>query len=343
MPRASCISAYWDVGKIPALFCRSFKDVISNSLLFIDANGDEIKITIQKGDRTAIIVQGYKQLLERYHLDHGGWLKVKYVGRDKFLIDQAMDHNMHVVSNYVVPFKSLLDNKKLFVHENNVDSTAYAFELMDGGLYVPLIDIAPAFPTDLPGDMIESIDQPSSENVLSMPSILSNEVPDVPKTPFNVNISHFTPCVDEVYENNSVSLEGIHVVLDHLEVSIANNNSNPLSGNHFSSIKSDVTPLVYSIVKVVTPYQADHYAMLLPAKFATKAFPSKLNKIKVKQSNGSFCEMKLRWNSERPNGVFITKGWSRYCKRNKLKGGSVVKFSVSSIDETVMSISILSR
>ncbi|XP_016192830.1 uncharacterized protein LOC107633744 [Arachis ipaensis] len=166
-----------DVEEIPALFCRSFKDVISNSLLLIDANGDEIKITIQKGDRTAIIVQGYKQLLERYRLDHGGWLKVKYVGRDKFLIDQAMDHNMHVVSNYVVPFKSLLDNKKLFVHENNVDSTAHTSGLMDGGLYVSSIDISPAFPMDLPGDMIESIDQPSSENVLSMPSTLSNEVP----------------------------------------------------------------------------------------------------------------------------------------------------------------------
>ncbi|QHO28144.1 uncharacterized protein DS421_7g214140 [Arachis hypogaea] len=135
---------------------------------------------------------------------------------------------------------------------------------------------------------------------------------DVAKTQDNVNIYQFTPSVEVVDENNAISLEGMPATLDQLEVTVADNNSNLHSGNLFPSTPSNPTALVYSIVKVVTRYQANHYAMLLPAKFAMNAFPSKLDKVKVKQRCGLFCVMKLRWHSERHNGIFITKGWSRY-------------------------------
>ncbi|XLU64911.1 hypothetical protein S245_024120 [Arachis hypogaea] len=362
-----------EIGEILTLFCRSFQNVISNSLIFIDANGDGIDITIQKGNRTAMIVRGYKQLLERYRLNHGGWLKVKYVGRDKFLIDQAFDHNMHVVSNYIVPLKSLLDKNNYNFNDINLPASEHISPLCDVGPYVPSYNQPFFFPNPSPDIFMKSFLYPNNGNGLFMSSTVCKELPitvqsdmsvmqslgfsigdmncllgdfhkqDVAKTQDNVNIYQFTPSVEVVDENNAISLEGMPATLDQLEVTFADNNSNLHSGNLFPSTPSNPNALVYFIVKVVTRYQANHYAMLLPAKFAMKAFPSKLDKVKLKQHCDLFCVMKLRWHSERHNGVFITKGWSRYCKKSKLKGGSVLKFSMSSKDETVMSIAILRR
>ncbi|RYQ99677.1 hypothetical protein Ahy_B07g087649 [Arachis hypogaea] len=165
------VGFFKDVGEITALFYRSFIYVISNSLVFIDAYCDTIDIRIQKGNCIAIIVEGYQQLLEKYHLNYGGWLKVKYVGRNKFFIDQVIDHNMHLVSNYTIPIKFLLDNNKFVVKDVNVDSTDHAILLVDGDAYVPSSNVGLVCPTQTPDNLMISLDHPSSENQFFMTSI----------------------------------------------------------------------------------------------------------------------------------------------------------------------------
>ncbi|RYR49387.1 hypothetical protein Ahy_A07g035871 [Arachis hypogaea] len=166
-----------EIGEILTLFCRSFQNVISNSLIFIDANGDGIDITIQKGNRTAMIVRGYKQLLERYRLNHGGWLKVKYVGRDKFLIDQAFDHNMHVVSNYIVPLKSLLDKNNYNFNDINLPASEHISPLCDVGPYVPSYNQPFFFPNPSPDIFMKSFLYPNNGNGLFMSSTVCKELP----------------------------------------------------------------------------------------------------------------------------------------------------------------------
>ncbi|MED6188359.1 hypothetical protein PIB30_085228 [Stylosanthes scabra] len=73
------------------------------------------------------------------------------------------------------------------------------------------------------------------------------------------------------------------------------------SGNPSASHRA----VVYSVVRVMSKYQAHDYALLLPARFVVRAFQSR---------------------------------WKAFAAKYKLRRGSVVKFSVSSLDETIMSI-----
>ncbi|XLR08697.1 hypothetical protein HN51_063702 [Arachis hypogaea] len=100
-----------DMGELPSIFFRRFKDVIPNYMTFYDFAGNEVDVVIEKGHRTAIIVTGYKNLSTLYGLKDGGWLTVCFVGGDKFLIIEANDYNMCTKVPCFLPLKPPLDIK----------------------------------------------------------------------------------------------------------------------------------------------------------------------------------------------------------------------------------------
>ncbi|XLR53887.1 hypothetical protein HN51_022176, partial [Arachis hypogaea] len=57
---------------------------------------------------------------------------------------------------------------------------------------------------------------------------------------------------------------------------------------------------------------------LLPARFTVRAFPRKLDFLNVIQLTGPSIRMKFRWRDIRPNEVFLTKGWRKFCRNHKL-------------------------
>ncbi|KAL4390912.1 hypothetical protein AHAS_Ahas03G0192500 [Arachis hypogaea] len=83
-----------DMSEILSIFFKRYKDFLSNELVFSDFGGNEIEVAIEKGHCTAIIVNGYNSFTTLYGLGEGGWLRVCYVGMDKFLILEVRDHNM---------------------------------------------------------------------------------------------------------------------------------------------------------------------------------------------------------------------------------------------------------
>ncbi|XLT73627.1 hypothetical protein S245_030711 [Arachis hypogaea] len=82
--------------------------------------------------------------------------------------------------------------------------------------------------------------------------------------------------------------------------------------------------------------------MLLPARFAKREFFRKFDFVNVVQAFGHSIRVKLRWRDIGPSKVFLTKGWRKFSKNHKLVEGSMLHFSVFSIDETTMPINILS-
>ncbi|MED6138468.1 hypothetical protein PIB30_074458 [Stylosanthes scabra] len=102
-------------------------------------------------------------------------------------------------------------------------------------------------------------------------------------------------------------------------------------------------PIFYSTVKVLTRFQTKNYALLIPARFALRAFPSKRTVVTVVHARGLPIDMKLRWRGSNSNEVFLTGGWKAFAAMYKLRNGSVLKFNVSSVDESIMSITIINH
>ncbi|MED6189257.1 hypothetical protein PIB30_094061 [Stylosanthes scabra] len=110
-----------DMGEIPSLFYKNFKDEMSNNVLFTDETGNQIDLLLEKGQRTAFIVNGLLNLVILYGLKNGGWLKMLYIGNDVFFTVKVMDENMVEKQICTVPFRICLDVKPSVVVPNPID------------------------------------------------------------------------------------------------------------------------------------------------------------------------------------------------------------------------------
>ncbi|XLR11842.1 hypothetical protein S83_039780 [Arachis hypogaea] len=385
------VSSEMDMGELPSNFYRRFHDELASLLTFADCAGNELQVLIEKGPRTGIIVNGFRNFSSFYGLKLGGWLKVSYVGSNHFIINEVIDHNMKVKEFSSPPFKVSLDIKPTVGFDSVIDiskesSLLSSVHVKDLSYKSPQpYSINESFYTVnstnlLPSDNNNSVvpldiclqlqSTPQILNTTHVPSFANDNFFDrahysnIP-TQFHQEPLHFPFIHNEKQSNFSLDLykTRCHSVMrthplshDDYSFAIGNDISNSVSDfvlahnpnppNEFplpppplpSSI---VSPVVYSIVKVLSPFQSKHYAMLLPARFAVRAFSRKLDFVNVIQLTGPSIRMKLRWRDIRPNEVFLTKGWRKFCRNHKLVEGSVLRFSVSSIDETTMSINII--
>ncbi|XLS51045.1 hypothetical protein HN51_011722, partial [Arachis hypogaea] len=94
-----------EMGELPFIFYKRFRDELSINLSFYDFSGNELQVIIEKGHRTAIIVASYNNFYMLYGLKQGGWLNICYAGKDKFLILEVEDHNMHFKEPCFSPIK----------------------------------------------------------------------------------------------------------------------------------------------------------------------------------------------------------------------------------------------
>ncbi|XLU46329.1 hypothetical protein S245_041143, partial [Arachis hypogaea] len=377
-----------DMGELPSNFYRRFHDELASLLTFADCAGNELQVLIEKGPRTGIIVNGFRNFSSFYGLKLGGWLKVSYVGSNHFIINEVIDHNMKVKEFSSPPFKVSLDIKPTVGFDSVIDiskesSLLSSVHVKDLSYKSPQpYSINESFYTVnstnlLPSDNNNSVvpldiclqlqSTPQILNTTHVPSFANDNFFDrahysnIP-TQFHQEPLHFPFIHNEKQSNFSLDLykTRCHSVMrthplshDDYSFAIGNDISNSVSDfvlahnpnppNEFplpppplpSSI---VSPVVYSIVKVLSPFQSKHYAMLLPARFAVRAFSRKLDFVNVIQLTGPSIRMKLRWRDIRPNEVFLTKGWRKFCRNHKLVEGSVLRFSVSSIDETTIEV-----
>ena len=58
--------------------------------------------------------------------------------------------------------------------------------------------------------------------------------------------------------------------------------------------------------------------------------------MELRDSDGNSYDVALRWSPRRLREVYLTKGWNKFARDNNLKGGSVVRLSVSTDNEAVI-------
>ncbi|KAL4338396.1 hypothetical protein AHAS_Ahas12G0206000 [Arachis hypogaea] len=345
------VSSEMDMGELPSNFYRRFHDELASLLTFADCAGNELQVLIEKGPRTGIIVNGFRNFSSFYGLKLGGWLKVSYVGSNHFIINEVIDHNMKVKEFSSPPFKVSLDIKPTVGFDSVIDiskesSLLSSVHVKDLSYKSPQpYSINESFYTVnstnlLPSDNNNSVvpldiclqlqSTPQILNTTHVPSFANDNFFDrahysnIP-TQFHQEPLHFPFIHNEKQSNFSLDLykTRCHSVMrthplshDDYSFAIGNDISNSVSDfvlahnpnppNEFplpppplpSSI---VSPVVYSIVKVLSPFQSKHYAMLLPARFAVRAFSRKLDFVNVIQLTGPSIRMKLRWRDIRPN------------------------------------------
>ncbi|XLS45593.1 hypothetical protein HN51_002472 [Arachis hypogaea] len=369
-----------DMGEIPSIFFRRFRGGFPNFMTFYDFAGNEVDVVIEKYHRTAIIVVGYNSLVTLYGLKEDGWLKVCYVGREKFLIIEVKDHNMVAKGLCFPPLKLRVDIKPTIA----IDETISLSE-----------DTSAASP--LNQDTVSS-------KLGESPQVVHNEATLHPNSDFVLQSGHFIPHsvfnvsnpvepnaysgMEAAYNNTTISSsddavaqpphDPIKQVLsmtvfpappqingpllpsilptsnpDTSNISVGDLNcAAPISPNLNSPPPPDpnlnVSPPdslpgeeLYSIVRVITEYQSKHYSLLILSAFAAQAFPSRLDFIHIRQLHKPPILMKLRWRSPRSSEAFVTRGWRKFSVANGLRCGSVLRLSVPVQDETTMFVTIL--
>ncbi|XLU81424.1 hypothetical protein S245_004844 [Arachis hypogaea] len=109
------------MGELSSNFYRRFHDELASLLTFADCAGNELQVLIEKGPRTAIIVNSFRNFSSFYGLKLGGWLKVSYVGSNRFIINEVVDHNMKVKEFSSPPFKVSLGIKPTVGSDSVID------------------------------------------------------------------------------------------------------------------------------------------------------------------------------------------------------------------------------
>ncbi|QHO33991.1 hypothetical protein HN51_027584 [Arachis hypogaea] len=109
-----------NMSEIPSIFFRRFKDGLPNFMTFHEFAGNEVDVVIEKCHRTTIIVAGYNNLVTLDGLKESGWLKVCYIGREKFLIIKVKDHNIVAKCLYFSPLKLSIDIKSTIAIDETI-------------------------------------------------------------------------------------------------------------------------------------------------------------------------------------------------------------------------------
>ncbi|MED6107018.1 hypothetical protein PIB30_010158 [Stylosanthes scabra] len=301
-PHAGCsfyleINPDMDMGEMPSVFYMRFKDELADKLTLYDLAGNELPVEIEKGHRTAVIVNGYKNLSWQYGLLEGGWLHIFYVGADKFIIMEVRDHNMILRGPCYTP-ENMVTKSSLICHDGGGQLINIVGEMLLADSSIECVK-SPPFPfktTSLKvedGDVGDNCAQGAASKELASP---------------NINISR---------------------------------NVSPVPPNQCTPTSCMPDGAYYSIEKYVTHYQATSYSMLLPARFAARAFPSRGSFVNVISCNSPNIRMKLRWRRGRRFEAFLSKGWMSFVHRHGLRGGSLIRFVVPRDDETLMKIDVI--
>ncbi|XLT00540.1 hypothetical protein HN51_049891 [Arachis hypogaea] len=300
------------MGELPSIFYKRFKDELSTNLSFYDFSGNELQVIIEKGHCTAIIVASYSNFYMLYGLKQGGWLSICYAGKDKFLNLEVKDHNMRFKEPCFPPIKLSGDIKPSISVKNVID----LFES-----------------TDVLNPVLHSVNFPDINVSLNESNQSSSNNSSPHKSPFSVHVVH-----DFLHKELPVYSD---CIADHIQDSVTNNDI-PCEMVIGPANISDPFKQVLSFEEVPSSSICPNPLNLLTSRFASQAFPSRFDHVNVIQPDGPNVVMKLRWRSSTSSEAFLTKGWHRFSLKHGLKAGSLLRFTVSSNDETTMSISIIS-
>ncbi|MED6202877.1 hypothetical protein PIB30_109976, partial [Stylosanthes scabra] len=110
-----------DMEEIPALFYKNFKEELSNNVMFTNEASIEVKLLLERGQRTTVIVGGLLNLSKLYGLKSGGWLKMLNIGNNVFFTVKIMHENMMCKEICSISFRRCLDVKPNVVIDGQVD------------------------------------------------------------------------------------------------------------------------------------------------------------------------------------------------------------------------------
>ncbi|MED6183377.1 hypothetical protein PIB30_037382 [Stylosanthes scabra] len=363
------INSDLDIGELPSIFYTRYKDYLPHKLGLYDMAGNVIWLEIEKGYRTAIIVSGYRDISKLYSLLHGGWLSLCFLGGDQFLITDVKDHNMMVkgpcfpatraghhinLTGVAAPLLNLCD------HDDDGD-----FVMADD----PLIDSEKSW-VDVSADWIQSLSLPNGDDkfhgtkggatnvcrecgsILNTDVIGSKSDCDSIKEVLALGeckfaFDHDKLIVDFLGKTVCADKKGLHeMYYEVLNTLGSHNNDASGKGNPgLDDFNAECPPkcirFFHYIQRVVTYYQVSAYSLIIPSKFASRAFPSKFDCVNVISANAPNMVMKIRWRARRSYEAFLTRGWKEFVGHHGLRHGSVIRMFVPEDDETVMYIAVV--
>ncbi|QHN76853.1 hypothetical protein HN51_054312 [Arachis hypogaea] len=359
-----------DMGETPSIFFRRFKDGLPNFMTFHDFAENEVDVVIEKCHHTAIIVAGYNSLVTLYGLKESGWLKVCYVGREKFLIIEVKDHNIVAKCLYFPPLKlsinikptiaidetislskhtsvaspvnqetvssKLGESPQILHNEANLQSNSDF--VLHGGHFIThsVFNVSnPVEPTAYSG-----MEAPyNNTTILSFDDAIAQPPHDPIKQVLSMTIFPAPPQISKPLNQYLPStLPSSNPNMSNISVGDLNCAA-PISP--FLPPDSIPGEELYSIVRVIPEYQSKHYSLLILSAFAAQAFPLRLDFIHVRQLHKPPILMKLHWRSPRSSEAFVTRGWCKFSVANGLRCDRVLHLSVPVQDETTMFVTIL--
>ncbi|KAL4286608.1 hypothetical protein AHAS_Ahas19G0103200 [Arachis hypogaea] len=98
----------------------------------------------------------------------------------------------------------------------------------------------------------------------------------------------------------------------------------------------------FKYVCMITIRNNQASSVVLPPNFARFAFPSMLDYVRVIQVGGIEHSMGIRWTLISTFvEALLTREWKAFVRNNLLRSGSILRFTVTSLDETVMYVELL--
>ncbi|XLR15855.1 hypothetical protein HN51_036835 [Arachis hypogaea] len=80
--------------ELPSLFYRKYNHLLHDRMIVIDANDNQIELSLGRGFSAGYIINGFHNLVACYGLTHGGWMKLLYVEEDIFVVMKLKDSCM---------------------------------------------------------------------------------------------------------------------------------------------------------------------------------------------------------------------------------------------------------
>ncbi|XLU30090.1 hypothetical protein S245_066156 [Arachis hypogaea] len=79
------------IHEMPSIFYQKYKGLLRERMVVVDHNGNQIELSLGKGNSSGYIIHGFDNLVTCYGLSSGGWMKLMYMGEDIFLVVKVKD------------------------------------------------------------------------------------------------------------------------------------------------------------------------------------------------------------------------------------------------------------
>ncbi|XLR58467.1 hypothetical protein HN51_012836 [Arachis hypogaea] len=350
---------------LPSLFYRKYCHDLGNRMKIVDANRNIVHLRIIKEYMTAYIVEGFDHLVHVYRLLNGGTMKLRFLLNDIFYVIKVRDDKM---ASIPIVFFSLRDPYTDHISRKGKemvppDPFFDEIERLHHATYKQKKKKKKRMHTStsqlhITADATHFQKKPILHTPVHHPKPLDidlNELPNIddddPADSDNrgPEIMEDNACTNRVETDHSTY--SIIPIKFHQFLTTATNEQFVELPNHplhyaqlnsptftqFIPINRPIGSNYDTYVCFITIHQARSCSIVIPTDFAVRAFPSRMDCVCLRHVGGIEYNMGLRWTYILSFvEVQLTRGWRYFVRHNLLRPGSIIRLTVTSLNESVM-------